>query len=70
MTNLHIKEFLDEGQKSNVIITCFLNEDKNVEIAKIDGVNQALKTAIIERLEKNTPFIVTQNPMETSSLSV
>jgi len=51
--NLHVKDYLDEGLKSSVIITCFVNEDQEVEVAKVDGANKELIEAISDTLSKN-----------------
>ena len=53
MSHLHITEYLDEGQKSAVIITCFINENEEVEVAKIDGSNEELKAAILNTFEEH-----------------
>lgn len=53
MNNIHVTDYLDEGQKSAVTITCYINENKEVEIAKIDGSNEELKVAIINTFEKH-----------------
>ena len=52
MRLLHVKEILDEGQKSAVIVTCFVNENNEVEVARIDGSNDELKEAVISTFEK------------------
>ena len=51
--NLHVKDYLNEGSKSSVIITCFVNEDQEVEVAKVDGIDKELVEAINETLSKN-----------------
>ena len=51
MNLLHVTEYLDEGQKSAVIITCFVNDNQEIEVAKIDGSNEELKVAIINTFE-------------------
>lgn len=51
--NLHVKDYLAEGEKSSVIITCYVNEDQQVEVAKIDGSDQELVKAVTETLSKN-----------------
>jgi uncharacterized secreted protein with C-terminal beta-propeller domain len=52
MNYLHVKDYLVEGEKNSVIITCYVNEDKQVEVAKIDGYDEELNQAVIETLEK------------------
>lgn len=52
MTNLHVKEYILEGQRTSFVVTCFLNEDKVVEVARIDGTNEELKQAVIETFKK------------------
>ena len=53
MDNLNVTEYVGEGQKSAVIITCFINENQEVEVAKIDGSHVKLKAAIISTFEKH-----------------
>lgn len=53
MNRIYVKDYLDVGEKSSVVITCTLNEDQNVEVANITGVNEELKSAIIETLKNN-----------------
>lgn len=53
MNRVYVKDYLDEGEKSTIIVTCFLNEDQDVEIANITGANEELKSAIIETLKNN-----------------
>lgn len=53
MNYLHVKDYLKEGARSSVVVTCFINEDHKVEIAKIDGSNEELKAAVIRTLEKH-----------------
>jgi hypothetical protein len=51
MRLMQVKEILDEGEKSLVIVTCFINENNIVEVARIDGANEEIKTAVLETLE-------------------
>ena len=53
MNLLHVKEYLFEGQKSALIVTCFINEDNEVEVARIDGKNEELKAAVVETFENH-----------------
>ena len=53
MSLLHVKDYLDEGQKSAVIVTCFINENNVVEVARIDGTDEELKAAVIETFEEH-----------------
>jgi Icc-related predicted phosphoesterase len=51
MRLLNVKDILDEGQKSAVIVTCYINENNEVEVARIDGSNDELKEAVVETFE-------------------
>ena len=53
MSFIHLKDYVDEGQKSTVLITCVLNEDSVVEVVKIDGYDEDLKAAILEILQNH-----------------
>jgi hypothetical protein len=53
MSNLHVKDYLYEGQKSSVIVTCFINENSEVEVARIDGTNEELKAAILDNFKEH-----------------
>lgn len=53
MRLLEVKEILNEGQKSALIVTCYINENNEVEVAKIDGSNETLKAAVVKTLEEH-----------------
>lgn len=50
---LNVKDYLAEGEKTSVIVTCFINEDQEVEIAKINGSDRELVSAISKTLKKH-----------------
>ncbi len=53
MNYLHVKDYLDVGERNSVIVTCFINEDHIVEIARIDAPSEELKAAVIKTLERH-----------------
>ena len=61
MRLLEVKEILDEGQKSALIVTCFINGNNEVEVARIDGSNEELKVAVISTFEDH-PVVCKEGP--------
>lgn len=53
MNYLNVKDYLVEGQKNTVIVTCYVNEDNQIEVAKINGYDKELNQAVIETLERH-----------------
>jgi hypothetical protein len=61
MNYLHVKDYLAEGERNSVVVTCFVNDRNEVEIAKINGSNQELIKGIYETLEER-PVKCEQDP--------
>lgn len=53
MQTVNFKDYVASGQMAKAIITCHVNEDNEVEVAKIEGLNGELNTAIVETLANN-----------------
>lgn len=53
MNLVNFRDYIPEGSKTNLIITCVVNEKNIIEVANIEGVNENLNAAIIERLENH-----------------
>ena len=51
MNNLDVKDYLNEGSKTIVIVTCFINEENKVEVAKITSYSPKLSEDIITTLK-------------------
>ena len=51
MNNLDVKDYLKEGRKTTVIVTCFINEENKVEVAKITSNSPKLSEDIIKTLK-------------------
>ena len=53
MNYVNFQDYVSEGSKSRVILTCFLNDENVVEVASIKGVDENLNTAILESFKSN-----------------
>jgi hypothetical protein len=53
MTKLDVKDYVDEGQRIYVVLTCTVDEDKNVVPVSAEGINDKLNEAVIENLEES-----------------
>ena len=53
MMYLDVKDYLVEGEKQGMIITCALNDQNVVEVVKISGYDEELKVAIQETLKEH-----------------
>ncbi len=53
MNLVNFRDYLTEGSRTNIIITCFTNEKHIIEVANIEGVNENLNAAIIKRFENH-----------------
>lgn len=51
MNYVNFKDYISEGSKTNVIITCFINDKKIIEVANIKGDYENLNAEILERLK-------------------
>ena len=52
MMHLNVKDYLEEGERQTVVITCAVNENDEVEPLKITGTDNELNEAIDETFEK------------------
>ena len=53
MYHLDPRDYLDEGEKQGVIITCVVNSENTVEVLKISGYDEEVKAAILETLKEH-----------------
>jgi hypothetical protein len=53
MMHMNVKDYLIEGEKQGLIITCVINKDKAVEVLRIDGYDEEVKAAVAELLAEN-----------------
>lgn len=51
MTKLDVKDYVDEGKRIYVVLTCTVDEDKNVVALNAEGVNEELNSAVTQNLE-------------------
>jgi hypothetical protein len=52
MFALDLEDYLEEGERQAVIITCAVNEEDEVEVVKISGYDKELNAAIAEILDR------------------
>jgi hypothetical protein len=62
MYHLNVKDYLDEGEKRVVIITCLVNPDNSISVARISGTDQEVTNAIVETMEEH-PVICKNAPV-------
>lgn len=62
MMFLNVKDYLVEGQRQEVIITCQVNENKQVEVVKVTGYDPEINEAIKETLQEH-PVICNSTPV-------
>jgi hypothetical protein len=53
MMQMNVKDYLVEGEKQGLIITCVINEDNAVQVLRIDGYDEEVKAAVTELLAEN-----------------
>ncbi|PLX01726.1 MAG: hypothetical protein C0595_13680 [Marinilabiliales bacterium] len=54
MSLIPVKDYLEEGEKTKLVVKCTINEDYIVEVAELGGKDEDLKKVVIETL-KNHP---------------
>jgi hypothetical protein len=52
MNKLDVKDYVEEGQRIYVVLTCTVDEDKNVVALSTEGVSEKLNDAVKENLQE------------------
>lgn len=64
MMYLDVRDYLNEGEKQGLIVTCTLNEQNTVEVVKISGYDEEVKVAVIETLKEHPVVCKSGSPGE------
>ena len=57
-------DYLEEGTTAKFLVTCTVNENYEVELAKVQGHHKEIKEAIIETFNKHTVDCPSETPGE------
>jgi len=52
MNRLDVKDYVEEGQRIYVVLTCTVDENKNVVVLNAEGISEKLNKAVKENLEE------------------
>ena len=50
---IKVSDYLAEGQKAKLIVTCTVNDEKNVEVLHVEGYDEELKAEIMNTLKEH-----------------
>lgn len=53
MNMVNFDDYLKEDQKARVLVTCIVNDDKEIEVLKVKGQIEGLNNAIIDYMTKH-----------------
>lgn len=63
MNNLDLSSYMSDGSKVTMIVTCFINDNNILEVAKISSYNSELADAIVKTL-KDHPVKCSNQPTD------
>lgn len=64
MATSDYKDFVDEGEKESLIVTCYVNKDSELEVTKVQGQDKELVEEVKETLEENPVKLKTEKKGE------
>jgi hypothetical protein len=64
MINNGFIEHLEDGTSAKFLVTCYVNENYEVELAKVEGNNENVKEAVEEAFNKSTIACPSETPGE------
>jgi len=67
MNSVNFSDYMNTGTSAKYLVTCYINENREVELKNIEGYNEDLKEAIMEEFSEETISCPSEIPGTTFS---